>query len=147
VADGSSRRRRKWPYFSSLTAYREGNPATIVELIAEASFRAVDNGRALASDLSEIRQGWNDQITVRRGAAAHRLADLLVRQPVVDSRLVQRELGVAATNANAAIDHLEEKGILTKVSGNYRNRKWAASGVLAALDDFAERAGRRTRSS
>ena len=134
-------------YFASLTAYREGNPSTIIELIAEATIRAVDNGRTLASGLSSIREAWNDRITVRRGAAAHRLADLLVRQPVVDSPLVQRELGVAATNANTAIDHLEEKGILTKVSGNYRNRKWAAPEVLAALDEFAERAGRRSRSS
>jgi Fic family protein len=134
-------------YFASLTAYREGNPTTIVELIAEASFRAVDNGRTLASDLSSIRERWNDQITVRRDAAAHRLADLLIRHPVVDSPLVQRELSVAATNANTAIDHLEEKGILNKVSGNYRNRKWAAPEVLTALDEFAERAGRRSRSS
>ena len=66
---------------------------------------------------------------------------------MVDSPLVQRELGVAATNANTAIDHLEEKGILTKVSGNHRNRKWAAPEVLRALDDFAERAGRRSRPS
>lgn len=134
-------------YFASLTAYREGNLTTIIELIAEASFRAVDNGRMLASDLSAIREGWSEQITVRRGAAAHRLADLLVRQPVVDSPLVQRELGVAATNANTAIDHLAEQGILTKVSGNYRNRKWAAPEVLATLDEFAERAGRRSLSS
>ena len=134
-------------YFASLTAYRDGNPTTIVELLAEASFRAVDNGRALAADLNTIRAGWNDQITVRRGATAHRLADLLVRQPVVDSPLVQRELGVAATNANTAIDHLVDKAVLVKVSGNYRNRKWAASEVLHALDDFAERAGRRSRLS
>jgi hypothetical protein len=65
---------------------------------------------------------------------------------VVDSPLVQRELGVAATNANTAIGHLEDKGILTKVSGNHRNRKGAAPEVLTALDDFAERAGRRPRS-
>ncbi len=134
-------------YFDSLTAYRQGEPTTIVELLAEASFRAVDNGRTLAGDLAAMREGWNDQITMRRGAAAHRLADLLVRQPVVDSRLVQRELEIAATNANTAIAHLEDKGILTKVSGNHRNRKWAASGVLDALDEFAERAGRRSRSS
>ncbi len=132
-------------YFDSLTSYREGDPAAIVELIAESSFRAVVNGRTLASDLGAARRDWDDRITVRRGAAAHRLADLLVRQPVVDSPLVQRELGVAATNANTAIGHLEDKGILTKVSGNHRNRKWAAPEVLAALDDFAERAGRRSR--
>ena len=131
-------------YFDSLTAYREGEPTIIVELIAEAAFRAIDNGRTLATDLTAIRAGWNQQITVRRGAAAHGLADLLVRQPVVDSALVQRELGVAATNANTGIEHLEGKGVLTKVSGNHRNRKWAATEVLHALDDFAERAGRRS---
>lgn len=84
-----------------------------------------------------------DDGTVRRGAAAHRLADLLIRQPVIDSPLVQRELCVAATNANSAIDHLVNQGILTKVSGNYRNRKWMAPQVVEALDEFAERAGRR----
>ncbi len=131
-------------YFASLTAYREGEPTTIVELIADASFRAVDNGRTLATDLATIRAGWNERITARRGACAHRLADLLVRRPVVDSALVQRELDVAATNANTGIGHLEDKGILTMVSGNYRNRKWAAPEILDALDEFAERAGRRS---
>lgn len=134
-------------YFDSLTAYRRGDPGTIVELLAEASFRAVDNGRRLVADLGVVRSGWDERITVRRGASAHRLADLLVRQPVVDSPLVQRELGVAASNANTAIDHLVEKRILQKVSGNYRNRKWAAPEVLAELDAFAERAGRRGRAS
>ena len=61
----------------------------------------------------------------------------MVRQPVVDSALVQDELGVAATNANTATDHLEEQGILTEVSGNHRNRKWAAPEVLALLDELA----------
>ena len=131
-------------YFDSLTAYRHGDPSTIVTLIADASFRAVAHGRRLATDLTAVRAGWSERITVRRGAAAHRLADLLLRQPVVDSPLVQRELGVAATNANAAIDHLADKEILTKVSGRHRNRKWAAPDVLAALDDFAARAGLRS---
>ena len=131
-------------YFDSLTAYRHGDPSTIVTLIADASFRAVANGRMLTTDLTTIRAGWSERITARRGAAAHGLADLLVRQPVVDSPLVQRELGVAATNANAAIEHLADKQILTKVSGKHRNRKWAAPDVLAALDDFAARAGLRS---
>lgn len=130
-------------YFGSLTTYREGEPADIVQLVSEASFRAVDNGRALASDLTTARARWAEAITVRRGAAAHWLADLLLRQPVVDSPLVQGELGVAASNANTAIAHLEEKGILSKVSGNHRNRKWAAPAILDALDEFALRAARR----
>jgi hypothetical protein len=38
-----------------------------------------------------------------------------------------------------------EAGVLTKVKGQERNRKWAAGEVFAALDGFAERAGRRVR--
>lgn len=72
-----------------------------------------------------------------------RLAALLLRQPVLDSELVQRELKIAPHNANTAITLLEELGALKKVAGNHRNRKWAAKEVLNALDRFAERAGRR----
>lgn len=131
-------------YFDALSSYRQGDPATIVELFANASFRAVANCRMLAKELGAISADWEGRITARRGAAARRLVDLLVRQPVVDSPLVQRELDVAATNANTAIDHLFDKGILTKVAGNHRNRKWAAWEVLDALDDFAARAGLRS---
>lgn len=132
-------------YFASLSTYQNGDPSAVVALTAEAAIRAVANGRTLVTELRSIRAGWNDQITARRGATVHDLADLLLAQPVVESRLVQAELGIAATSANRAIELLEKSGILQKVSGNYRNRKWAASEVLAALDDFADRAGRRNR--
>lgn len=131
-------------YFDALTAYRSGDLITIVELVSQAAFRAVANGRTLARDLGEIREQWSTRITARRGAAAHALADLLIRQPIVDSALVQRDLDVAATNANAAIQHLQDVGVLSEISGQRRNRKWAASAVFVALDDFAERAGRRS---
>jgi hypothetical protein len=62
---------------------------------------------------------------------------------VLDSAIVQRELQVAAHNANQAIGALESLGFLRKVSGNQRYRKWAAPDILSALDKFAERAGRR----
>lgn len=70
------------------------------------------------------------------------MADLLLRQPIVDSGLVQRELEVPAMTANHAINALGDAGVLTKVSGNYRDRKWSAREVLSALDDFARRSGR-----
>lgn len=85
------------------------------------------------------------KITARKDAAIWRLVDLAVRQPVLDSEIVQRELAVAPHNGNTAIETLEGVGALKKAAGNYRNRKWAASEVLAALDCFAERAGRRQR--
>jgi Fic family protein len=134
-------------YFDALTAYRLGEPQPIVEMLSTSSFEAVNNGRALVHDLRATRAEWDELITARRGATAHRLADLLMRQPVVTSAIVQQELQVAPSNANLALEHLANEGILRQVSTGRRNRVWAASDVLSALDAFAQRAGRRNRST
>ena len=130
-------------YFSSLMAYRDGDAAAIVEKLAEASFAATANGRQLVQDLREIRTAWDDKVVARRGATAWRLADVLVRQPVVDTSVVANELGVTPQNALRAIAPLADVGILTEFTGFKRNRMWQSREVLTALDEFAARAGRR----
>ncbi len=130
-------------YFDALDAYRDGRVERIVRLIADASFLAIANARQLVAELHRVRAEWADRIRVRRDAAAWKIADLLLRQPVVDSVLAQSQLGVSAPNVYSAIDHLVRIGVLQKVSGHERNRIWAAHDVLAALDAFAQRGGRR----
>jgi Fic family protein len=131
-------------YFAALTKYRHGDIQAITELMTEAAFVAMSNGARLARRLRETKQEWQSKIEARKGALVWGLIDLLVRQPVVDSPLVQRQLTTSAPTANAAIELLLNAGILTKVAGNHRNRKWAANDVLEALDAFAEQSGRRT---
>jgi Fic family protein len=130
-------------YFAALTAYREGDPEPIVERLSNATFAAVNNGRALVAELHEVRNSWNDRVKARSDAAVWRVADLLLSQPVVDSPLVQRELPVTGPAALRAVDQLVEAGVLTKVSGRQRYRRYSAPDVLASLDAFAARAGRR----
>lgn len=130
-------------YFDTLTAYREGAPAAIVERIAQASIAATANGRQLVAELRDIRAGWEDRLKARRGADAWRLTDTLLRQPVVDAATVAGELDVAPQNAQRAIAPLAEAGILTEFTGYKRNRMWQSREVLEALDSFAARAGRR----
>lgn len=130
-------------YFGALTAYREGEPAAIVEKLAQASLAATTNGRQLVAELRTIRASWDDRIRARRGSGVWRLADVLVRQPVVDAATVAAEIGVTAQNAQRAIAPLAEAGILTEFTGFARNRMWQSREVLTALDDFAARAGRR----
>jgi Fic family protein len=130
-------------YFDALTAYRCGDPGAIVGKLAEASFAATANGRQLTADLRAVRAGWDDKIKARRGAAAWRLADLLLRQPVVDAVTVAAQLELAPQNAQRAITPLADAGVLTEFTGFRRNRMWQASEVLSVLDEFAARAGRR----
>jgi Fic family protein len=130
-------------YFGALEAYRDGDPEPIVRLLCEACFSAIGNGRQLVDELRAARRGWDATVRARSGATAWRVLDLLVQQPVVDSPSLQRWLGVPDMTADRAIDNLVDAGVLVKVAGNRRYRKWAAPEVLAALDSFAERGGRR----
>ncbi|MDP9091478.1 MAG: Fic family protein [Actinomycetota bacterium] len=130
-------------YFASLTAYRDGDPSAIVERLAAAVFEATTNGRQLVRDLRALRRAWDETVNARRDSGAWRVADLLLRQPVIDAAAVARELGIEPRNAQRAIAPLAEVGVLNECTGFKRNRMWQAREVLTALDDFAARAGRR----
>jgi Fic family protein len=130
-------------YFAALTRYREGDAAPIVERFAAASLLAVANGRELVGELRDIRATWNDVITARSDSAVWKVADLLIRRPVVNAALLAQELGIESTNAHRYLNPLTEAGILVEASSGPRNRVWRSPEVLAALDAFAERAGRR----
>ncbi len=130
-------------YFAALTSYREGDAAPIVERFSQATVLAIANGRQLVSELREIRASWNGVITARSDSAVWKVADLLARRPVVNAVLLAQELGIESTNAHRYLNPLTEAGILVETTNGPRNRVWRSPEVLAALDAFAERAGRR----
>ncbi|MCO4252605.1 Fic family protein [Pseudarthrobacter raffinosi] len=130
-------------YFDSLSAYRSGDIAPIVRSLAEASFAAVHNGRILINDLEIVQVEWRGRISARRDSAAHRLVDVLLRQPVIGAAAAAAQLGISAVNAQVAIDRLVDANILTQITDGRRNRIWLAKDVVQILDDFAARAKRR----
>ncbi|WP_222928277.1 hypothetical protein [Cellulomonas telluris] len=121
----------------------KGDLAPIVDTMAQALADAVVNGRQLVADLREVRAGWAAGTRARADAAVWPLMDLVLRQPVLGTALVQRELGVSHTNAMKAIGRLVEVGALTEVGGRRRSILWQSPPVLSALDAFAARGGRR----
>jgi Fic family protein len=134
-------------YFDALGAYRQGDVAPIVTRLSEASLLAVANGRQLVAELRSIRESWNSRIDARRDSAVHRVADLLIKHPVINARFLQRELDIRTGNARRYIDPLAEAGIIVEFTDRARNRAWRAPEILTALDAFAARAGRRAHPS
>jgi Fic family protein len=130
-------------YFAALTAYRDGDATPIVERFSQASVLAIANGRQLAADIRGIQENWNEVITARSDSAVWKVADLLTRRPVVNAALLAQELGIESTNAHRYLNPLTEAGILVETTSGPRSRVWRSPEVLAALDAFAERAGRR----
>ena len=129
-------------YFQTLTDYRNGNPAPIVRLMSVAAFRAVENGRQLADELRSVQSEWKERLRTRAGSTAEGLSDFVMRQPAVDSALVQSQFGVSQQAADVAIGRLVDAGILAPASASRRNRRWVATDVIDALDRFAQRTKR-----
>jgi len=130
-------------YFEALDAYRAGDPGAIVAQLARASFDAIANGRELIEDLRQIQAGWADRIKARRDSATWRVADLLMRHPVVNAALITRELGIRGGNVSRYVEPLAAARVLIEFTDGRRNRAWRSVEVLTALDAFAARAGRR----
>lgn len=133
-------------YHAALTAYRAGDPDPVVRLCVDATFRAITNGRRLADDLAEIREHWRTAIRARQDSGVWAAADLFLARPVLDAAQVAAALGIAVPNAHRHLDRLVEAGVVTSFPLYRRARGWRADAVLAALDAFAGRAGRRGRS-
>lgn len=130
-------------YHRALTAYREGDVSPIVTSFADAALRAVGNTRTLVAELDEIRAGWNTRLAVRRSSNAWKLLDVLLRRPVVTSAAAAAELGVQQPNVYPPLTALVDAGILKSKAEHKLGPFWRSDEVLAALDRFARRAGRR----
>jgi Fic family protein len=133
-------------YHQALDAYRAGDPDQIVRRGVEATFRAIENGRRLASDIRAARDGWTAKLTARSDNAVWKVADLLTRQPVLTAESIEHGLGISRATSWRALSQLEEAGIVAGVHKHRMGRVWRSEEILGALDAFAERAGRRGRS-
>lgn len=133
-------------YHEALNSYREGKVEPILEAFAHASLRAVENSRRLISDLDAVRADWRDQLAeakIRRDARVWQLIDALLTAPVATASGLGQHIGTAPTNIYPHMNRLEDLGIVEKKNAYRKGSYWIAPAPLAALDAFAERAGRR----
>jgi DNA-binding IclR family transcriptional regulator len=90
-----------------------------------------------------VQQGWRSAIKARSDFAVWRVLDLIARQPVLTADTVARRQGIAQTNAYTHLTTLTDAGVLQAKSEYKHGRLWRSEAILATLDEFAERAGRR----
>lgn len=133
-------------YHQALTAYRQGDITPIVQAFAEASLRAVDNSRQLITEIDDIRSAWESKLNARKDSGAWKLLDVLTRRPVLNSATAARELNVQQPNIYPPLRVLVEAGIAKSKKEHRLGPFWRSDEVLAAIDAFAKRAGRREAS-
>jgi Fic family protein len=131
-------------YFDALDAYRDGNIQPIVERFAESAVRAVDNARQLADDMAAVESGYRERMA-DAAASIRKVLELLPREPALTAEMVSQHTGASPATAYRAVERLEAADILTAAGKIRGTRVWVAPDIIAALDAFADRAGRRTR--
>lgn len=132
-------------YFAALNSYQEGDVEPIIGLFADSSFSAMDNGRQLKADIAQVREQYNQLLPQKRSSSLRASMDLIVREPAITADMLIKNSRQSSSTAYRNLEALEAAGIL-KASSHIRGQKvWIATAVIAALDEFAFRAGRRAR--
>lgn len=97
--------------------------------------QAID-GVERAQSLVALRNQWASECqTARTSALLLKLVDHLFRNPFVNLSWARKTLNVGAQSAQNNINQLLERGILKEVTGQKRNRIYAAREVLRILDE------------
>lgn len=133
-------------YHRALDAYRRGEIDPILSAFGTASLRAVDNARMLVTEIDSVVDSWRSRLRVRKDSNAWRLLEIIARRPVLDGATAARELGIQAPNVYPPLQSLVDAGILRSKAEHQLGPFWRSDEILAAIDGFAERAGRREAS-
>ena len=127
---------RRDDYFDALGSYRLGEPAPLIDLFARSARAAAECSRQTIARLKSMPEEWAAMLKPRAGSAAARLIGAFYDHPVLSSSELEQYSGSAAPNTNRAIVQLEEAGFIEEITGRKKDRVWAASEVIAELDDL-----------
>lgn len=107
-----------------------------LRLFLECVIASCKHSMQLLTQLHALRKKWTRQLVdakKRRHAAAWKVIDLLLGQPVINVNEVVRKTGVSFPAANQAVAELVALDILRPANGQQRHRVFHAHEVLNAL--------------
>jgi len=100
--------------------------------VADQSIDSVERAHSLVALRNRLASGCQ---TARTSALLLKLLDNLFRNPFVNLARAREILDVGAQSAQNNIEQLIERGILTEVTGQKRNRIYAAREILRILEE------------
>ncbi|WP_420453140.1 Fic family protein [Ilumatobacter sp.] len=132
---------QKHRYIEALTEYRHGDFVPIVELGADAMFAALQNASHLYDDVLRMRREWEERTSeLRSDAVAHRVVDLLLEHPVVDSALLESIVGASEPTIVRALGELHERRVVTPIEHDGTgSQRYVCQEIVRALNAFTTR--------
>jgi Fic family protein len=126
-------------YVKALTAYREDAEPDWTAYFAETTIAASRAAEDFRERLSGLEDEWRAKAKVRRGSTAEKVIDALPAQPVIDVKKAAELAGTSEEAARQALNTLQERGVITRVTKRNWGRVWEAQGLWKLLDRYEER--------
>lgn len=130
-------------YMASIREYQAGNPLAIIEQVTAALEMALVVGGTVARHIDSVVEAWREGIQERAGSHIHKLPDVLVEQPVVDSRYVSEALGITRRAALAVIGRACDYGMLRPMGNRRRGEFYQSDELINVLEDVSSLQGIR----
>lgn len=105
----------------------------VIEFVCTAIVASNDEEAVTRRVLEELPATWRKRGAFRRGSAAYRALDLLVRTPVITVKRLAGELNVSGQAANEAVRRLEDAAVIRERTGRERGRLFGAVEVINVL--------------
>ena len=130
-------------YMHALSVYHGGQIEPIIECLTDALELAVVIGSRIASDVDSVLANWRSANNDRAGSSSHKLAALLVEQPVVNTEYVANKLGITDRAARTLVKVACERGILQKMGNAHRGAFYEATALISVLEEASSLQGIR----
>jgi Fic family protein len=126
---------RRQAYYDALQGVRQRDELDAwLRLFLDGVQTQANDALARAERLSDLRERYRASVQATTRGGANRLVDLVFEQPVVNSRTVERRLGLSRPAALNALRQLETLGILGSAAEGPRGQlRWRAQEVLELL--------------
>jgi cell filamentation protein, protein adenylyltransferase len=128
---------RRQQYYAALQGVRErGDIDSWLALFLDAVRTQAIDAVARAERLTDLREKYRASVQTTTRGIANQLAELVIEQPVLTSRVVEERLGVSRPSALKALRQLEDLDVIAEAGGGPRGQlRWRAHEVLSVLTD------------
>lgn len=100
--------------------------------------RQSEDALGRAERINGLLENWRKAVADKQSKLPGRLIELLAANPYLTLKKASRQLKVAFTTVQRAVERLEKLGIVMEVSGAERNRVYCAKKILQILEEPAQ---------
>lgn len=124
-------------YIAGLTRFRDDDIDGWITDFASAAAQAARLARTYLGAVQDLQAHWRQQLRTtvdpRADSAAWRVIDVLPAHPLITLPVAVAAVERTKAVVNQALAHLEQAGVLSRLSQGERNRSWEAAGLLDLL--------------